>query len=127
MKTFLLVVGIIFLFCSYSIYSQQKIKITVSVNSTKENGKSWDIGGGLPDIVIKIRGENIGSIESPRNENTLKTSYTFDLTEETESFDIEVWDKDITNHDLIGKCSDVSLKKQTLTCGNCKVSISLSN
>lgn len=71
-----LTISYLLIFSSATIDSE-KITITVEVKQTKPNGKAWDPMGGLPDIQIKIYNSQIGTLVSPRVENTFKTSYTF--------------------------------------------------
>jgi hypothetical protein len=78
--------------------------ITLEADATKANGKTWDINGGAPDILIKVDGVFLDF------EKTCKNSYgcSVDFTVENEiSWYFEIYDKDFTSNDLIakGECS----------------------
>lgn len=73
--------------------------IDVDVQDSKSNGSSWDVTGGAPDIFLRVNGSTIPFSENCRN--TYKCIISF--ISDKRSFYIEVYDRDIVNHDLIGK------------------------
>jgi len=78
--------------------------ITLEAEATKADGKSWDISGGAPDLLIKVDGVFLDF------EKTCKNSYgcSVDFTVEDEtSWYFEIYDKDLASNDLVakGNCS----------------------
>jgi len=78
--------------------------ITIEADATKADGKSWDISGGAPDLLIKVDGVYLDF------EKKCKDSYgcSVDFTVENEtSWYFEIYDKDFASNDLIakGNCS----------------------
>lgn len=76
---------------------------TIEVTPNKPNGKPWDFSGGAPDLFILV--DNYSSIKTVCR-NKYKCDIPF-ISRDTEWY-FEIYDKDFSNHDLIGK-------------GNCKV------
>ncbi len=78
--------------------------LTVEADSTKVDGKSWDIWGGAPDILIKIDGVYLDF--DPKCQDSYRCSMEFTVEKET-SWYFEIYDRDLNNNDLIakGECS----------------------
>lgn len=74
-------------------------EVEVNVQSTKINGKDWDISGGAPDVYVKVDGVFLTMTRKCRN--TYRCSVMF--VSKTKSWYFEVYDKDVANNDLIGK------------------------
>jgi len=74
--------------------------IMLEVDETKANGKAWDISGGAPDLLVKVDGVYLDF------EKKCKDSYgcSIDFTVENQkSWYFEIYDKDFSSNDLIGK------------------------
>jgi len=81
-----------------------RLTIEVKVKPTKANGKSWDILNGAPDIMIKIYHPDLGEMDSIMFKNSFEAIYVFDIENISGEIEVEIWDRDIIEHDLIGKC-----------------------
>jgi hypothetical protein len=80
--------------------------ITIDVESTKTNGKPWDFSGGSPDIELHIDGKRFPIQLHCRN--CYRCSMNFYVENDKDEWYFEIYDKDFSNDDLIGKgnCSD---------------------
>ncbi|TSA26328.1 MAG: hypothetical protein D4R68_07585, partial [Ignavibacteriales bacterium] len=113
-----------FFVSSTSVEAGRKVTITVDVKQKKPDGRSWDPFGGAPDIQIKLFNNQIGNLVSPRLEDTYKTSYTFEIPDNvSEKINLEIWDMDIIENDLIGSCSFQNGRNQSFECGSSSVII----
>ena len=72
----------------------------IEVDSTKSNGKSWDIAGGAPDIRLRIEGKFLPMREACRDSYRCTTSA---FVTQKERVYIEVYDQDAWANDLVGK------------------------
>ena len=91
--------------------------LTVETDSTKVDGKSWDILGGAPDILIKVNGVYLNFDKKCKDSYRCNVEFT---TENKTSWYFEIYDKDFDNNDLIakGECSvgkECRLKGATIT------------
>jgi hypothetical protein len=84
---------------------------TCKVKETKANGDSWDPMNGKPDLVVQLR--NLSQPDSKKYQ-TKEASDTFENTfnvdtgfriKDGEELEIQVLDKDLADHDVIGKIS----------------------
>jgi len=82
-------------------------RVTIKVSSTKLNGKSWDSFGGAPDVMIKVGNTLLPFKKSCKD--SYKCSYEF--TSNKDKWYFEIYDKDLKQHDLIGK-GDCELGKK---------------
>jgi len=73
--------------------------VEINVKSTKENGKTWDISGGAPDLLLKIDGERLTMNDLCRD--TYRCTVSF--VSEKSRWYFENYDRDIATNDLIGK------------------------
>jgi len=73
--------------------------IVIDVPNSKANGKAWDIGGGEPDILLKIDGYFEPMFENCKNQYRCVMEFESDATE----WYIEVYDKDKFLNDIIGR------------------------
>jgi len=89
-------------------YSVNIYTVEIDVNSTKANGKAWDIAGGSPDILVYIDGEKMSF--NPNCQNRYRCSMEFIVKDNSNSWYFEIYDRDFANNDLIGK-GDCSLGK----------------
>lgn len=71
---------------------------TIEVTPNKQNGKPWDFSGGAPDILLVVQDL---SLNTSVCQNKYKCDIPF-ISRENEWY-LEVYDKDISNNDLIGK------------------------
>ena len=70
----------------------------INVEPSKGNGKAWDIGGGSPDILLKLNKEEVNF--SKNCKNSYRCVMEFEST--GDSWYVEVYDKDIKTDDIIG-------------------------
>ena len=70
----------------------------INVEPSKGNGKAWDIGGGSPDILLKLNKKEVNFSKSCKNE--YRCVMEFDST--GSSWYVEVYDKDLKTDDIIG-------------------------
>jgi len=94
---------VLFIFSStiyqYFIKNSNQLYIaTVSVKSKKIDGKTWDIRGGYPDILLKVDRKKINFNKSCKN--TYKCKIQFESN--SNSWYIELYDKDLISSDIIG-------------------------
>ena len=75
--------------------------LDIDVKSNKDNGKSWDIAGGSPDIKINIDGKNIPFKQDCKNH--YRCSISFMSEKINKEWYFEIYDKDFNSDDLIGK------------------------
>lgn len=75
--------------------------ITVDVESSKADGKPWDFSGGAPDIVLHIDGKRFQLKSHCRNR--YRCSMSFYVEDDNDKWYFEIYDKDLSNDDLIGK------------------------
>ena len=80
-------------------YSIDVYTIEIDVNSTKANGMSWDFAGGAPDIFIKVDNK---FFFTSKCKNQYRCSIEF-VSKEKHSWYFEIYDKDLSSDDLIGK------------------------
>ena len=73
--------------------------IKIDVDSSKINGKEWDLMGGSPDIKVLLDKEPLTLSQSCID--TYRCSYNF--TSKEDEWYIEIYDSDIDSDDLIGK------------------------
>jgi len=73
--------------------------VEINAKSTKENGKTWDISGGAPDLLLKVDGESL--IMSSSCRNTYRCTVSF--VSEKSRWYFEADDEDIAINDLLGK------------------------
>ena len=74
--------------------------IEIDVNSTKPNGFSWDFSGGSPDIFIKVDGRKVAFSSKCKNQYRCQIEF---VSEEKKNWYFEIYDKDFSSDDLIGK------------------------
>ena len=86
-------------FCTSMIMMAQSVIVEadIDVASYKPNGMSWDIAGGAPDILLYVDGKKVGEV--CRNQYRCEILFKTDK----QKIYIEVYDKDLQAHDLIGK------------------------
>jgi len=95
---------VLFIFSStiyqYFIKNSNQLYIaTVSVKSKKIDGKTWDIRGGYPDILLKVDRKKINFNKSCKN--TYKCKIQFESNDN--SWYIELYDKDLISSDIYWK------------------------
>lgn len=73
--------------------------IVIDVPNLKANGKNWDIGGGEPDIFLKVDGDSQPIFENCKNKYRCVMEFDSDTTE----WYLEVYDKDKFANDIIGR------------------------
>jgi len=100
------------------IEAKETYSLTIKAEPAKTNGKAWDIGGGAPDIFVKIDGIFVDFDRSCKN--TYKCTINFTVTKGT-SWYFEIYDKDLQNNDLIAK-GNCSLGKEC-SLGGAKIEI----
>jgi len=73
--------------------------VEINVKSTKENGETWDVAGGAPDLLLKVDGKSL----IMRNScwNTYRCTVSF--VSEKSRWYFENDDRDMVSNDLIGK------------------------
>ena len=71
----------------------------VNIQSTKENGKPWDVSGGAPDLKVSVDGEFLTVNQKCRNKYRCTVSFVSNKT----SWYFENYDRDLASDDLIGK------------------------
>ncbi len=76
-----------------------RYSVVIDVPNLKANGKNWDIGGGAPDILLKIDGSFQPMFENCKNTYRCVMEFESDSTE----WYIEVYDKDKLLDDIIGR------------------------
>ena len=91
--------GILMLFVCLPVDASVTYEYTMSiqVEPSKIDGKSWDTAGGKPDIMLTIENTRYTSFAC---KNTYRCEIKF--TSKTQKWYIEIYDKDLINHDLIG-------------------------
>lgn len=72
--------------------------VEINAQSTKENGKTWDIYGGAPDLLLKVDGKSL--IMSNSCWNTYLCTVSF--VSEKYQWYFENDDRDVAINDLIG-------------------------
>lgn len=72
--------------------------VEVRVDATKNNGKSWDAFGGSPDIMLSVDGM---THPTQMCRDAYRCEFTFSSNHR--DWYLEIYDKDISQHDLIGK------------------------
>lgn len=126
MKKFstLLTILILSSFLFLNVYAEDPVKIKVKVMQTKANGKPWDAFGNPPDIMIKISHEKIDELSSRIFKNTYSAQAVFYLDElsDDDEFTIEIWDRDISRHDLIGE-EIITKKTKKARVGRCTITL----
>lgn len=80
----------------------------VSVQSTKEDGADWDIGGGYPEIKVYVGHDYLlagTSAWTSVKDDTLSATFNEKTirVKEGERIKIQVWDQDVLDDDLIGE------------------------
>lgn len=95
--------------------------IDVDVQNGKHNGSSWDATGGAPDILLRVNGSTIPFTQNCKN--TYRCTVSFFSGKK--NLYLEVYDRDIFNHDLVGK-GTISIGK-TLHLGKAKINIHRKN
>jgi len=70
----------------------------INVEPSKGNGKAWDVGGGAPDILLKLNREKISFSKKCKNE--YRCVMEFDSS--GDSWYVEVYDKDLKTNDIVG-------------------------
>jgi len=83
-------------------------KISIDVNSTKPNGFSWDFTGGGPDIFVTVDGKQIVFSQQCKDQYRCEIEF---ISKKKNHWYFEIYDKDVSNHDLIGK-GECSLKEE---------------
>ncbi len=91
--------------------------MTIQVEPSKPNGKSWDRFGGKPDIMLVVENMRYTSVAC---KNTYRCEMKF--TSNAQKWYIEIYDKDLSLHDLIGN-GECQLSQNTCTLGQAKVTI----
>ena len=97
------IIFILFIFLSIinaKEYAINVYTIEIDVNSTKANGFSWDFSGGSPDIFIKVDGRKVAFTSKCKNQYRCSIEF---ISEENLYWYFEIYDKDLSNDDLIGK------------------------
>ncbi|HHB94221.1 MAG TPA: hypothetical protein ENK88_03660 [Campylobacterales bacterium] len=82
-------------------YSVNIYTIEIDVNSTKADGRAWDVAGGAPDILLYIDGKEMRFNKKCRDK--YRCSMEFMSRDDRNSWYFEVYDRDFVNSDLIGK------------------------
>ena len=99
---FIILLGvIIFSSIVYHFFIEENDKsyiATISVKSKKIDGKSWDIRGGYPDILLKLNREKSYFDKSCKDK--YKCIIQFESSDN--SWYVEVYDKDLVSNDIIG-------------------------
>ena len=82
---------------------RHKVIVEIEVASAKTDGRSWDTSGGAPDSAGELR---IGdaSYDIPRKEDSYSIRHEIPNVQLSNgnTVIVELFDKDISNHDLIG-------------------------
>jgi len=118
MKRIVLTIFLILNMLEAKEYTLNVYTIKIDVNNTKSNGLSWDFSGGSPDIYIKVDGRKIPF--QPKCRNQYRCSIEF-ISKSKKHWYFEIYDKDFSSDDLIGK-GECSLKEKC-TLGNATVYI----
>jgi len=79
--------------------AQEAYTAKVDVESTKTNGKAWDVAGGAPDIQLRIDEVDVPFNQKCRDRYRCQTSFISNRSE----WYIEIYDKDFNTPDLIGR------------------------
>jgi len=82
-----------------SIGNTATYSVVVDIKERKVNGKSWDVFGNAPDIILKIDGDTLPLIESCKNQYRCVMEFESIVTD----WYIEVYDKDKMADDIIGR------------------------
>lgn len=100
------------------------LEVKVTVKPTKANGKSWDAGGGAPDLAacFTIQGEttcmpsgrSAERVKSPVCPDSLTCTFKLEALRGARVV-VEVVDVDAMSNDVVGRCSMIP-GKGTLSC-----------
>jgi len=97
-----------------------KYKVEVQASTLKPNGKSWDISGGAPDMVLTVDNEIAYSQVNCHN----RYRCTFEIFSKNVSWYFEVYDRDVVNHDIIG-VGECSLAYEPCKIGKATIKVTL--
>lgn len=80
-----------------------RFEVEVSVETTKADGKAWDAGGGAPDVMLVV--DQSQRLQSGSCRDTYRCTTLVDLPIGKDRVYLEIYDRDLASHDLIGKGS----------------------
>ncbi len=121
MSKYLLLLGVALstlLFADTNETQIHKYQVEVQASTLKPNGKSWDISGGAPDMVLTVDNEIAYSQVNCRN----RYRCTFEIYSKNLSWYFEVYDRDTINHDIIG-AGECSLSKEICQVGKATIKV----
>jgi len=72
----------------------------IEVDALKKDGKSWDVAGGAPDVLLRVEGRFIPFRDECQDSYRCTTN---PFATEKQTVYLEVYDRDVAADDLIGK------------------------
>lgn len=116
-RTFAMLIALASFVLPESAQAQKKtIRVgSVTVYSTKSNGKAWDAFNGAPDLIVQIKEKKFlgASKFTSKKQDTYSATFNDDTIRigVGSAIEIIVYDKDVSSDDLVGRGSFVINRK----------------